>query len=52
MARKIKEDLALMYSNEYGDVVEMVAKARERIKKKYPNSQKRTQIWREIMKNV
>lgn len=52
LARKIKEDLALVYSTEYGDVVDMVAKAREIIKRKYPSSEKRTQIWREIMKRI
>ena len=52
LARKIKEDLALIYSGEYGDVVDIVAKAREKIKRKYPSSEKRTQIWREIMERI
>ncbi|TET63325.1 bifunctional precorrin-2 dehydrogenase/sirohydrochlorin ferrochelatase, partial [Candidatus Aerophobetes bacterium] len=52
LARKIKEDLALIYSDEYGDVVDIVAKAREKIKRKYPSLEKRTQIWREIMERI
>jgi siroheme synthase-like protein len=52
LARKIKEDLALIYSEEYGDLVDMIAKTREKIKRKYPNSQRRKQIWREIMEKI
>ncbi|TKJ46434.1 siroheme synthase, partial [Candidatus Aerophobetes bacterium Ae_b3a] len=37
LARKIKEDLALIYCEEYGDLIEMIAQARERIKRKYPD---------------
>lgn len=52
LARKIKEDLALIYSEEYGDLVDMVAKTREKIRRKYPDSQRRKQIWREIMEKI
>lgn len=52
LARKIKEDLALIYPDEYGDLVDMIAKAREKIKRKYPTFQRRKQIWREIMGKI
>ena len=52
LARKIKEDLALIYSDEYADLVDMIAKARERIKRKYPDPQRRKRIWREIMEKI
>jgi len=52
LARKIKEDLALIYTDEYADLVNMIAKAREKIKRKYLNFQKRKQIWREIMGKI
>ncbi len=52
LARKIKEDLALMYSDEYGDLIEILAQARERIKRKYPDPERRQQIWREIMEKI
>ena len=52
LARKIKEDLGLIYSDEYGDVVDIVAKAREKIKRRYSNPQKRVQVWREIMEKI
>lgn len=52
LARKIKEDLALIYCEEYGDLIEMIAQARERIKRKYPDPERRQQIWREIMEKI
>jgi precorrin-2 dehydrogenase/sirohydrochlorin ferrochelatase len=52
LARKIKEDLALIYSKEYGDLIEILAQARERIKRKYPDPERRQQIWREIMEKI
>ena len=52
LARKIKEDLALIYSHEYGDLVEMIAQARERIKRKYPDFQERKKIWKRIMEEI
>lgn len=52
LARKIKEDLALMYSDEYGDLIEMIAQARERIKRKYPDFQERKKIWKRIMEEI
>ncbi len=52
LSRKIKEDLALIYTDEYGDLVDMVAAARERIKTEYPDLQKRKQVWREIIEKI
>jgi len=52
LARKIKEDLALIYSDEYADLVDMIAKARGKIKRKYPDPQRRKRIWREIMEKI
>jgi len=52
LARKIKEDLALIYSEEYGDLIEMIAQARERIKRKYPDFQERKKIWKRIMEEI
>ena len=52
LARKIKEDLALVYSDEYGDLIEMLAQARKRIKRKYPDFQERKKIWKRIMEEI
>lgn len=52
LARKIKEDLALIYCEEYGDLIEMLAQARERIKRKYPDFQERKKIWKRIMEEI
>ena len=52
LARKIKDDLALIYSDEYGDLLDMIAKARAKIRRKYPGSQRRKQIWTEFMEKI
>ncbi len=52
LSRKIKEDLALIYTDEYGDLVDMVAAAREKIKRKHPDLQRRKQVWREIIERI
>ncbi len=52
LARKIKEDLAQTYSSEYGDLVEMIARARERIKRKCPDFEKRKKIWKRVMEEI
>ncbi|TET62753.1 bifunctional precorrin-2 dehydrogenase/sirohydrochlorin ferrochelatase, partial [Candidatus Aerophobetes bacterium] len=52
LARKIKDDLAFIYPEEYGDLLDMIAKARGKIKRKYPDSQRRKQIWRELMEKI
>ncbi len=52
LARKIKEDLAQTYSSEYGDLVEMIARARERIKRKGPDFEKRMKIWKRVMEEI
>ena len=46
------EHLIGKISLEYGDLVDMIARAREKIKRKYPDLQKREQIWREIMEKI
>lgn len=52
LSRKIKEDLASLYSNEYGDLVDIAARAREKIKRKYPDLQKRQQVWRDTIERI
>jgi len=52
LARKIKEDLALIYPSEYSDLTEMVARTRERIKRKYPDLHERKEVWKKIMKQL
>ena len=52
LARKIKEDLAFIYPEEYGDLLDMISKARGKIKSKCPDSQRRKQIWRELMEKI
>lgn len=52
LSRKIKEDLALIYTDEYGDLVDIVARVRQKIKKKYPDLQKRQQVWREMIEKI
>lgn len=52
LARKIKEDLAFIYPEEYSDLLDMITKARGKIKSKYPDSQRRKQIWRELMERI
>ncbi|NIN91625.1 hypothetical protein GTN42_02545 [bacterium] len=42
----------MIYSDEYGDLVDMVTKAREKIKGKYPDLQRRKQIWEEIIEKI
>jgi len=52
LARKIKEDLALIYCEEYGDLIEMIARARERIKGKCPDFEERKKIWKRVMEEI
>ena len=52
LARKIKEDLALIYCEEYDDLIEMIARARERIKRKCPDFEKRKKIWKRVMEEI